>query len=162
MADLTVLGIILIMAGILLFLLEMSTPGFFVAVPATVLMVLGAIALLVPDIFESWVSIPILLLVSVVSLVLTMKGYERLAPPDTPSYGAIDALIGSEGFVIKTVEPTSIAGKVKINRREWAATGEKRIPVGTKIEVIKAEGVHLEVREVAEYEGDKAPEDPKQ
>ena len=158
MADLTVLGIILILAGVLLFLLEMSTPGFFVAVPATVLLVLGAIALIFPHVFESWVSIPILLLVSMVSLYLTMKAYEKLAPPDTPSYGAIEALIGAEGFVVKTLEPTSIAGKVKINRREWAATAEQRLPVGTKVEVIKAEGVHLDVREVKDYESPKASE----
>lgn len=144
------LGVIFIVAGVLLLLVELTTPGFFVSVPATVLMVLGAIFLVVPDIIDSWFAIPILLVVSVASLMVTMKGYEKLAPPDKPPYGSLALIVaeGSHGHVVRTVEPASISGRVKIKHREWAATAEKRIPVGTKVKVVKGEGVHLEVEEV--------------
>ncbi len=159
MADPIVVGTILFVTGIILFLVELSTPGFFVAVPATVLFVFGAIVLLVPDIFENWWAVPIVVIVSIASLMVTMKAYEKLAPPDTPAYGAIEALIDAEGHVVKTVEPNSLAGKVTINHREWAATADKRITVGTKVRVMKGEGVHLEVREASDFTTSKKSED---
>lgn len=152
-------GLILIVTGVILFLVELSTPGFFVAVPATVLIILGAISLLVPSIFDELWAVPIIVIVAVASLLLTMKAYEKLAPPDQPAYGAIEALIGTEGFVIKTVEPNSLSGKVSINHREWAATAGKRISVGTKVLVVKGEGVHLEVKEAREFTTSKKSED---
>jgi len=149
MAEPFLLGLILIITGVILFLVELSGPGFFVAVPATVFIILGAISLLVPDIFNELWSIPIIVIVAVSSLLLTMKAYEKLAPPDTPAYGSIEALIGAVGHVIKTVEPNALSGKVVINHREWAVTADNRISVGTKVRVMKAEGVHLEVKEAS-------------
>jgi len=151
MAEPFLLGIILFVTGLILFVVELSTPGFFVAVPATVLFVFGTIVLLYPEIFENWWAIPIVVIVSIASLMVTMKAYEKLAPPDKPAYGAIEALINSEGHVIKTIEPNSLSGKVSINHREWAATASKRISVGTKVRVLKGEGVHLEVREASDF-----------
>ncbi len=150
MAEPFLVGLILIVAGVMLLLLELSTPGFLISVPAMVLIVLGTIALVAPDVWDSWLSVPILVLVSIVTLVVTMKGYEKLAPPDSPAYGTIGALKDKEGHVIKTVEPNSISGKVRIDHREWAATAvdDKRIAVGSKIKVVDAKGVHLEVREL--------------
>lgn len=137
-------------------MVELSTPGFFIAVPATVLIILGAISLLAPDIYDEPYSIPFIVIIAVGALLMTMKAYEKLAPPDTPAYGAIEALIGTEGHVIKTVEPNALSGKVLINHREWAATADKRISVGTKVRVVKGEGVHLEVKEAREFTTTKA------
>jgi len=49
----TSIGWILIIVGALLLLFEVHNPGFFAAVPGTVMIILGILLLLIIDIFSS-------------------------------------------------------------------------------------------------------------
>ncbi|MCK5548006.1 MAG: NfeD family protein, partial [Thermoplasmata archaeon] len=114
----------------------------------TVLMVLGLIGMS----FEGFITgplSPVLALVTAVPTVIAvMWAYQRLAPPAPPETTVGASLIGKTGIVTKDVRPNSIKGKVKIKNDIWSATASIRIPIGTKIEVVDSEGVHVTVREI--------------
>ena len=83
------LGYGFILLGILLFVIETFQPGFLLAVPATVLLVLGLLMIVAPDIVNSWMALPIVLVVGGVTFYFTLKFYQSLAPPDSPPTGSL-------------------------------------------------------------------------
>ena len=93
------LGLAFIIVGVLLFVVEVFQPGFLIAVPGTVFMVLGV--LMSFDIVSGFWLLPIGLAVGLGSLYGTMRFYQSLAPPDTPSEKSIETKIGATGVVTK-------------------------------------------------------------
>ena len=79
------------------------------------------------------------------SLYGTMRLYQSLAPPDTPSEMSIEIVIGKSGIVTKDVEANTMNGKAKIGREEFRATSDSDIPKGTKVKVTNAEGITVTV-----------------
>jgi membrane-bound ClpP family serine protease len=52
--------------------------------------------------------------------------------------------------VVREVDDGTLAGKVQIGSMEWSARSESgRIPAGRRVVVLRAEGVHIVVKEVA-------------
>ena len=137
------LGLAFIIVGILLFVVEVFQPGFLIAVPGTVFMVLGV--LMSFDIVSGFWLLPIGLAVGLGSLYGTMRFYQSLAPPDTPSEMSIETKVGLAGVVTKKVIANEKMGKVKIKTEEFRATSEQDIEEGTKIKVTHAEGITLTV-----------------
>jgi len=135
-----------IIIGILLFVVEVFQPGFLVAVPGTVFIVLGILMS-----FDDALGLsPFMLLIIVLvvgggSLWGTMTMYQSLAPPDTPSEMSIESMIGKSAVVTKDVVPNEIFGKAKVGREEFRATADTAIPEGTKVKVTHAEGITLTV-----------------
>lgn len=74
------LGWILIVLGAVLLLVEVYQPGFFIAVPATVLIILGALLLLGVDIFSSPWGLIIGVLAALAAAAVTVWLYSRLTP----------------------------------------------------------------------------------
>ena len=71
-----------ILVGVALFLWEVSMPGFFIAVPATVAVVLGIIGMVSPEFLTSpWVVLVGVLVAAPVT-VIAIRVYRRLAPPE--------------------------------------------------------------------------------
>jgi membrane protein implicated in regulation of membrane protease activity len=71
----------LLIVGILMVLAELASPGAFILVPATALIVLGGIGMIYPDWLLSAYS-PIAAVIIMVPMVfVTMKMYQKLAPP---------------------------------------------------------------------------------
>ena len=142
------LGILLIVAGIVLIIVEAIEPGFFIAIPAGVLIVIGVIQISYP---EFLVSIYTPIIVAVVVLILTfgsLKFYQRISPPSRPTTTMSSSLEGRVGKVVKTIKPDEITGKVKIENQMWSATSEEEvIEEGKKIVVVEGKGVHLLVKE---------------
>ena len=97
-----------------------------------------------PPGFEPWI-LPIGLAVGLGSLYGTMKLYQSLAPPDTPSEMSIQSTIGKSGIVTRDVKANEMSGKARIGREEFRATSESNIPKGTKVKVINAEGITVTV-----------------
>ena len=85
------------------------------------------------------------LVVGLGSLYGTMRMYQSLAPPDTPSEMSIENTIGKSGIVTKDVVANEMFGKAKVGREEFRATAEADIASGTKIKVTHAEGITLTV-----------------
>lgn len=142
------LGLAFVIIGILMVLAELASPGAFMLVPATVLLVLGAVGIVAPDLLLSWWSPVIAAIITIPITYVTMKMYAKLAPPAPPETIVASSLVGMTGVVEYEVAPNSIRGKVRIAHDDWSATADKIIPVGKKVVVKASEGVHVTVEEV--------------
>jgi len=141
------IGWVMIIIGLGLLIVEAAQPGFFVAVPGTTLIVLGAATLLIPDFAQDYAPV-IIVVTALISSIIIIALYRKMAPGQKPQTTSMDVLGGKEGVVIKTVRPDSIDGKVKIDNQIWSATGENVIDEDKKVIVISSEGVHVKVKEV--------------
>ena len=103
------LGWLLIVVGAVLLLAEMHSPGFFAAVPATVLIVIGILLLLGIDIFNSGWGVVIGVTVAICAAVLTVWMYSKITPNESPTTISRDSVVGMEGRVKKTVDATTLS-----------------------------------------------------
>lgn len=150
----TDLSLVFIVIGVLMLLVEISQPGSFLLVPATVLLALGAIGLVFPDLLLTIWSPIIAVIILVPTTLLTIKIYQRLAPPAPPETTVATSLIGKEGLVEAEIVPGTLKGKVKIANVIWSATSPTPISVGKKVRVVRSEGVHVTVEEITENKGE--------
>lgn len=67
----------------------------------------------------------------------------RADTPGVPS--RTQALLGRDGVVTQDIEPTVGAGRVNVGGEDWAARSPRPLPVGTRIRVVGADGIVLEV-----------------
>jgi len=140
------IGLAFIIVGILLFVVEVFQPGFLVAVPGTVFIVLGLLMSFNEALQLSPFSlVAIGLVVGIGSLYGTMRMYQSLAPPDTPSEMSIEVMVGKSGIVTKEVVANEMTGKVKVGREEFRATSDIAISAGKKVKVTHAAGITLTV-----------------
>ncbi|MHB8585860.1 MAG: NfeD family protein [Thermoplasmatota archaeon] len=147
MTDASTFGISFITIGVVLLLLEVSMPGFFVGVPAMILIVLGVLAFIAPSYALSpfWAPI-IVIVVGLPATVGTILAYRKIAPSDEPpTTTAADNLVGRTGTVTRAIEPGSSRGKVRLGRQDWSATAAETIPEGSNVRIAKIEGVVLYV-----------------
>ena len=142
------IGLGFVITGIVMLLAETAAPGFFIAVPGTVLIVLGLLGMGIPGFITSIWSPIVALIVGVPTIIAVMVLYQRLAPPAPPETTVGSSLIGQIGIVMVDIYPDSIKGKVKIKNDIWSATALTHIPAGKKVQVIRSEGVHVTVREL--------------
>jgi len=147
--DLTqILALAFIVVGVTLLIAEAASPGTFFVVPGTVLLILGAMGLVEPDLLVSWWA-PIVVAIILIPLTLvTIKFYQRLAPPAPPETTVATSLLEKKGLVTRETRPGSLRGKVQIDNDIWSATSDKVIPVGARVVVKGSEGVHVKVEEV--------------
>jgi membrane-bound ClpP family serine protease len=143
------IGWIMILAGVAMLVIETYNPGFFIAVPGTVLIILGIISLVFPEIFSSGWVVVIGVAVALASAAVTVWVYGKLTPDASPVTASRDSLLRKEGRVRRTVTPDSIEGKVVIDGVEWSARTEGgTIESGSRVRVVDSEGVHIVVEEV--------------
>jgi membrane protein implicated in regulation of membrane protease activity len=141
-------GLVMLVIGVLMLLAEVAAPGMFILVPATVLIVMGAIGMVAPDILLEWWSPIIAVAILLPMTYVTMLMYQKLAPPVPPETTVATSLVGMTGVVVTTVVPNSLTGKVRIAHDTWSATSSKEIAAGKKVVVKASEGVHVTVEEV--------------
>ncbi|MFA4936641.1 MAG: NfeD family protein, partial [Candidatus Methanoperedens sp.] len=90
----------------------------------------------------------IIVITALVSSIITITFYRKIAPGQKPRTTSMDILAGKKGVVVKTVHPGSISGKIEIGNQVWSATSDSIIEEGKKVIVINSEGVHLRVEEM--------------
>ncbi len=139
-------AIVLIIVGAIFLIIEAFSPGVFVVIPGTVLVILGLIGAAIPDILLSWWSPVISLVIAVPVTLITIKGYQRLAKPEPPTTTVVSSLIGRKGVIVVATEIGTMKGKVKIGSDSWSATSDEPIRVGETVVVESSEGVHVHVR----------------
>ena len=139
-------AIALIIVGAILLIIEAFSPGAFMVIPGTVLVILGLIGAAFPDILYSWWSPVIALVVAIPVTLVTIKGYQRLAVPEPPTTTVVDSLVGRTGRVTVATESGNMRGKVKIGSDTWSATSDEPIEAGAEVIVESSEGVHVHVR----------------
>ncbi|HIJ00469.1 MAG: inner membrane protein [Candidatus Methanomethylophilaceae archaeon] len=146
MSDLaTSLALVLAITGILFLIAEALSPGVFLIIPGTVLLILGIIGLVYPDILLSWWSPIIAAVILIPTTILTIKFYQRLAEPIPPTTTVSSSLIGRTGVVTVKIMPGTLRGKVRVSNDIWSATSDQEIEVGEKVRIIDSEGVHIKV-----------------
>lgn len=143
----TILALAFVIIGVVMLLAEAASPGYFILVPATVLLVLGAIGLVSPEWLLSWWAPLAAVIVLVPTTIVTILLYQRLAPPAPPETTVASSLVGMRGVVTREVRPENLTGKVRIEHDIWSATSGRVIPAGTWVVVKKSEGVHVYVEE---------------
>ena len=80
-----------------------------------------------------------------VSLVTLRSGFvARLAGRGVPS--RTEPLIGRHGLVTHDIDPVVGTGRITIAGEDWAARSHDVIAVGTKVRVVGADGIVLEVK----------------
>jgi membrane protein implicated in regulation of membrane protease activity len=63
--------------------------------------------------------------------------------PGVPS--RTEALVGADGIVTQEIDPTVGAGRVNVGGQDWAARSIGPLPIGTRVRVVGADGIVLEV-----------------
>ena len=144
-------GLILLVIGVVMLIAEAAMPGTFIAVPATVLIVLGMLAMFIQGFLFSIWSPVIAIVVGIPMTLVTMWFYAHFSPPTPPTTTVGESLIGRQGTVTTEVRPHSISGKVKIGNDIWSATSEEVIQVGERVLVLGSEGVHVIVKHLTPH-----------
>ena len=79
--------------------------------------------------------------VSLVALRANLLG--RLAGGGVPS--RTEPLVGRSGQVTHEIDPALGTGRINVGGEDWAARCAEPLPIGTKIRVVAADGIVLEV-----------------
>lgn len=122
-------------------ILEVSIPHF-----GSVFVSAGAVAAAAAAFFGFDVptQVSVFVVVLVVSLVaLRSRLLGKLAGRGVPS--RTDQVIGRHGMVTHDIDPTVGAGRVNVGGEDWAARSRESIASGTRIRVVGADGIVLEV-----------------
>lgn len=97
---------------------------------------------------DTTIQIAVFVIVSFISLLCTRSVVRKIRTKKvTPTN--LDRVIGQIGIV--TGEITKIyPGEVKVDGKRWTAIANKKISVGSKVEILSIDGVKLSVKEVKE------------
>lgn len=143
------MAMIIIIFGISLLLVEPFVPGLFLAIPGSVLVTIGIIGVIAPDLLFSPISLGAGIVAGIIALIIAIKVYKFIAPTKPPTTTVGDSLIGKEGIIMASTDPDHrTKGKVRIGSTQWSAYADSVIPEGTKVEVIASEGVHVKVTRI--------------
>ncbi|MEX0991666.1 MAG: nodulation protein NfeD [Actinomycetota bacterium] len=145
MLPIQLLGVGLLIASVVFFLLELKHPGIGVpSIGGAICLVAGGLLLFSPSVPNSRVS-PWIIAVStagaVVFFAIVVRAAMRarqLPPPP----GHAEQMVGREGTVAKALDPE---GVVQVASESWTATSETRLPKGRRIRVVAADGLRLKV-----------------
>ena len=122
-------------------IIEVSVPHFGCAFISA-----GAVAAAAAAFFGYSVAIQIATFVVVMTgslVALRSNLLSRLAGPGVPS--RTDPLVGRHGQVTDDINPTLGTGRINVGGEDWAARSAEPLPAGTKIRVVAADGIVLEV-----------------
>jgi inner membrane protein len=139
-------GILIVLIGAILFVVELAHPGALLLIPATILIVGGILYLLIPSVLLDSIWGPIAIIIAaIVATVSTVLYYRWLAGTHEPMTTTSAGLVGEEALVVSEVIPDSLRGKVRIRSEIWSAKATTRIPAGTRVRVVAGEGVSVTV-----------------
>jgi membrane protein implicated in regulation of membrane protease activity len=122
-------------------ILEVSVPHFGCAFISA-----GAVAAAATAFFGFSVGAQIgtFVFVMTVSIVaLRQNLLSRLGGKGVPS--RTDPLLGRHGQVTHDIDPTLGTGRINVAGQDWAARSHEPLPIGTKVQVVAADGIVLEV-----------------
>ena len=123
-------------------IVEVSIPHFgfaFVGVGAVVAAIAAYLGFDVTTQIGTFVVVLVVSLALLRSRLVGLFGGARGVPSRT------DPLIGRHGLVTHDIDPTVGAGRVNVGGEDWAARSAGAIAAGTKVQVVRADGIVLEV-----------------
>jgi membrane-bound serine protease (ClpP class) len=122
-------------------IIEVSVPHFGVAFVGVAALVAAFVAYFDFALVPQLATFVVVLGVSLA--VLRPRLLKHLDAPGVPS--RTDVLIGREGIVTHDIEQTVGAGRVNVGGQDWAARAATPIPAGTRVRIVGADGIVLEV-----------------
>jgi len=127
--------------AILAAIIEVSIPHFGV-----IFVSVGAIAGAITSALGFGLTAQVIVFIAAMGLSLGLlrpRLVKQLGARGVPS--RTDTLIGKEGIVTHELDPRLGGGRVTVGGEDWAARASSTLPVGTKIRVVRADGIVLEV-----------------
>lgn len=125
-------------------IIEVSVPHFGSAFVSA-----GAVAAAAAAYFELSVAAQFGTFVAVLTasiVLLRSRILNRIAGPGVPS--RTEPLIGRQAVVTHDVDPTIGTGRVNVGGEDWAARSTEALAIGTKVRIVGADGIVLEVTRV--------------
>ena len=136
-------GYVWLIAGVLIMLLEIGTPGLFFFLSLACGAFVAALgAFLEFSLFsQCWLAV----IGTIISFML-LKSFITRTKKNSPRTN-VDALIGQKALVIQAIEPRS-TGRVKVNGEEWPAIADHQtiLQKGTIVHIIRIDGNKLLVK----------------
>jgi membrane protein implicated in regulation of membrane protease activity len=123
-------------------IVEVSIPHFGMAFVGAGAIAAAAMAFLGFSMALQIATFVVVMSVSLIALRSSLVGY--LGGKGVPSRTA--ALIGRDGLVTHDIDPTLGLGRVNVGGEDWAARSADAIAAGTKVRVVGADGIVLEVK----------------
>ncbi len=98
-------------------------------------------------------QVSVFIILSGILYVFGRRFAERVTEKQPPGIGA-DRFIDKDGIVLETIDNTTNAGSVRIDRDEWRAISEtgEIIPVNTQIRVTRIDGTRAVVKIIEKEE----------
>lgn len=146
----TTFAMIIVIIGALLIFAEATSPGAFLIIPGTVLVIVGILGYVIPDFMFSIYAPIVAIVIAVPTTVITIRLYQILAKPVPPETAVSDSLIGKKGKVVVATSPDNLKGKVRIGLEIWSADSETPIEKDESVVVVSTEGVHVTVKRCKE------------
>jgi len=146
--NMELLGLLLIVVGVILLIVEMATPGFFIALPGSVFLLIGIMIYYVPWIWSTPWGVVIAVAITICMSALVISIYKQLGRGHKVLTASVDTMAGKRCLVVEDLVPDDLSGKVKIGTETWSATSDEPIPSGDEVVVVRGEGVHLIVKRV--------------
>jgi membrane-bound serine protease (ClpP class) len=150
MLPVQLIGVVLLLASIVFFVLEIMHPGIGLpAIAGVICVVLGGLLLFdssVPGAAVSpWVIVPVAAFAAFFFLIVVRKA---IALRRVKVTNRDELMVGREGTVVRDLDP---AGVVQVAAEEWSATAVRGAPrKGERVRVVQMEGLRLKVEPVEE------------
>ena len=134
------LGIVILLTIIELLTINLTTIWFVIS---------GILALFISFITDNFLlQFGVFVIVGVILLITTRSFFLKFFQVNSESTN-IDRIIGMYGEVTEEIKRNKM-GEVKVDGKKWTAYASKKIKVGAIVEIIKIDGVKLEVKECEE------------
>jgi len=121
--------------------LEVSVPHFGCAFISAGAVVAAAAAFFGFSVGAQIGTFVVVMTVSIVALRQNLLS--RLGGQGVPS--RTEPLVGRHGQVTDDIDPTLGTGRINVGGEDWAARSHEALPSGTKVRVVAADGIVLEV-----------------
>ena len=137
----------LIVAGAM-FLLEIMTAGFLVMWFGISALFTMGISFFAPE--NILLQTIFFLISSTALIVLTKPLVKKFIQKNDLEPSNVYTVLGKKALVTTEIDPLKGTGQIKIDSDVWAARSENEevIPVGSKVEILKVEGVKVIVKKV--------------
>jgi membrane protein implicated in regulation of membrane protease activity len=130
-----------VMVAIVSAIIEVSVPHFGVIFAS-----LGATAAAIAAALGFGLAIQLVIFVVVLAASLAVLRPRLIGGSDAPGVPTrTGALVGREGIVTHDIDPTLGAGRINVGGEDWAARCAAPLPIGTRVRVVGADGIILEV-----------------
>ncbi len=143
-------GMLWLIIALILFIVEIFTPGFVVACLGFGALIAALVAYVHLSLFWQLLFGAV---AAVLAFVVVRPFYKAFLLKSAPSVDTnIAGLMGKKALVVESIDPLSGSGRVKVGGEDWKAVSvdDTAIPAGTPVEIKGVDGVKLIVRSIQE------------